>query len=284
MKNRSPFHKPSARLQVIHTAATEAEILIYDEIGYWGITAKDFVAELASLGSPETIHVRINSPGGDVFDAVAIFNALRRHEARIVTHVDSVAASGASMVAMAGDEIQIADNGWLMIHNAWVIALGNAVDLRKSADVLDKIDGSLEAAYQQRSGATLEQVKAWMNEETWFTAQEALDAGFVDSMVPAQDESAAADIAARFDLSIFAHTPERLLVPQRADVDANPRDLEQALRDAGLSRAAAKTYVSAGRAAELLRDAEALTLRDAESKLEGRMSLSLAGMLLAAES
>ena len=282
MKPRSPFRRARAGLGLVQAAnASEPEILLYDEVGYWGVTAKDMKAELDTI-TAETIHLRVNSPGGDVFDGLAMHNMLRDHPARVVTHIDGLAASIASIVALAGDEVQIAENAFFMIHEPWTITIGDAKAHYKSGAVLDKLGGSLRDTYRNKSGATMEQIIAWMEEETWFNATEALDAGFVDSAGEPQDD-ALDDIAARFDLSIFAHTPERLLAAGLTAADPTTRDLEAALRDAGLSRVAAKLYVSAGRAAELQRDAGAPTQRDAESSPQGR-SVSLADMhLLAAE-
>lgn len=248
---RSPFHRPHARLQVVASTTDEVEVMLYDEIGFWGITADEFRRQLDGI-TASTINLRINSPGGDVFDGLAMYNALREHPASVVVHVDAVAASMAGMVAMAGDEIRMAENAFIMIHDPWALVIGNSTDLRKEADLLDKISGSLLMAYMAQSGADEETVRGWMAEETWFTAAEALDAGLIHEVVSEEEDTAAQKIAAAFDLSIYAHVPE----PLRGVAQPEPtaRDLERALRDVGLSQIAAKQFISAGRAASAQRD------------------------------
>lgn len=251
MKERSLFqHRPTA-LHVVGNGKSEAEILLYDEISWWGITAESFKRELDGLKG-DTIHVRINSPGGNVFDGVTIYNALREHPAKIITHIDGLAASMASVVALAGDEVRMASNGFFMVHDPMTIAIGTAAELRKDADTLEKIGGSLQETYRARTGATNAEVRAWMEEETWFSAEEALEAGFIDSII-GEERDSELGAAALFDLSVFAHTPKELL---RAGERHEPteRELERALRDAGLSRTAAKAMVAAY---QPLRDVEA---------------------------
>lgn len=257
---RSPFRRPSASLRVVDAAKDEVDVLLYDEIGFWGITASDFRRELDGIKA-NTINLRVNSPGGDVFDGIAIYNALREHPAKVVTHIDGVAASMASMIALAGDEVRMAENGFLMIHNPWALVVGNADDLRKEADLLEQISGSLLMAYEAKSPATSEQIKTWMAEETWFSAAAAKEAGFVDEVMGVEsEEDAIASLAAAFDLSIYAHVPDAITVA--APYEPTARDLERALRDAGLSQIAAKQYISAGRAAAKQRDVAEAGERD----------------------
>jgi len=157
---------------------SEAEISIYGPIGGFDINAKDFAEDLKGIEA-ETIHLRVDSPGGSVIDGISIFNALQRHPAKVITHIDSLAASMGSVVAMAGNEIRMANNALLMIHEPWTVAMGNADELRKNADTLEKMSGNILQAYS-RSQYTPEEVADLMKSETWMTAQEALDAGFVD--------------------------------------------------------------------------------------------------------
>ena len=196
-------------LQLVRGEVSAPEILLYDEIGFWGITAEEFRRELAAIDAP-TIHLRINSPGGEVFDGMAIFNALREHPAHVITHIDGLAASMASIVALAADEVRMAENAFLMIHEPWSLVIGNAADLRKEAQVLDKLSGAMAGIYRLASGATDEQVLAWMGEETWFSAAEALDAGFAHEVLSEEPE-AIKQAAALFDLSVFAHVPDVLV-------------------------------------------------------------------------
>jgi len=245
VKPRSLFQPRAAHLRVVQDSATEVELLLYDEIGFWGVTATEFKTALDAI-SAGTIHLRINSPGGDVFDGLAMYNALVDHPARVVTHVDGLAASMASVVALAGDEVQMAENAFFMIHDPWTLSIGNATQLRKDAMLLDKIGGSVEATYMQRTGSDATQMRAWMEAETWFTAAEAEAAGFIDEITTkdAGAENLVAAAAAAFDLSVYAHVPEPLVAHAGDATLVSTRELEQTLRDAGLSRVAAKTMVS----------------------------------------
>lgn len=184
-----------------------AEVYIYEQIGedYWseGITAVNFVSELNAITAPE-IHLHINSPGGSVFDGVAIHNALKRHPAKVTTFIDGLAASIASIIAIAGDHVVMASNALFMIHNPWGGVQGDATEMRKMAEVLDKIGETLVNAYAERTGLDREVLLAAMNEETWYTADEALAAGFIDEV------SSAIRAAASFDLSLFRHAPRAL--------------------------------------------------------------------------
>jgi ATP-dependent Clp protease, protease subunit len=179
LSNRTSDQRQGRGWYEIKARGDVAEILIYDEIGTYGVSAKQFVQQLAEL-TAKTIRIRINSPGGDVFDGIAIYNAIVGHEAHIETQIDGVAASAASFIALAGDSVAIAQHAFLMIHKAWAIVLGNADDMRQMANILEKIDGQLADLYAAKSGKSRKQVLEWMAAETWFTADEAREAGFVD--------------------------------------------------------------------------------------------------------
>lgn len=171
----------------------EATIWLYDVIGdeiWGGVSAKTFVKDLAAITAP-TIHLRINSPGGDVFEARAMVTALRQHPARVIAHIDGLAASAASYIALAADEVEMAEGAFLMIHNAWGVVVGNRHDLLDMAETLEKIDTTILADYQARTHRSSSDIQAWMDKETWFTATEAIDAGFVDRIaaLPGQTES-----------------------------------------------------------------------------------------------
>lgn len=240
-RDRSPFNrgneKPGLKI-VRNDASNSAEILIYDEIGYWGIQAADFIRQLAEL-TASTIDVRINSPGGSVFDGIAIFNAIRQHKAHIVTHVDALAASIASVIALAGDEVKIAKNAYLMIHEPWTLTAGNSTQLRKDADTLDKFGDTILATYVTKSGADPKEVRQLMQDESWLNADEALELGFVDEVVDTSE------VKASFDLSVFNHVPAALAGSAKQP-EPTVRDIERALRDAGLSRSAARAAAAAG--------------------------------------
>jgi ATP-dependent protease ClpP protease subunit len=177
----------------------EVELSIYDEIGAFGIGAKEFIAELREYKG-QHVHVRINSPGGEIIDGSAIANALNRHEGGVTVHIDGLAASMASYIAMSGKPTYMSENALLMIHNPWTLAAGEADDLRKQADLLDTMKSTLVRGYQRKSGMPAEEISRLMDEETWLTALEATALGFVDAIedgIPAA--ASAKDLRHRFD-------------------------------------------------------------------------------------
>lgn len=161
---------------------------IYDPIGYdyWddsGVTAKRISAALRSLDGADVV-VNINSPGGDVFEGLAIYNLLREYKGHVTVRVLGVAASAASFIAMAADEIQIARAGFFMIHNAWTGLWGNRNDLRETADFLEQIDDTIADIYHVRSGLSMGELKADMDKERWINGRDAIDSGFADAFLP----------------------------------------------------------------------------------------------------
>ena len=185
--------------------SSEAEISIYDSIGGFGVSANEFIDELKGLGDVETINLRIASGGGSIVEGNTIFNALKRHSAKVVTHVDSLAASMASVIAMAGDEIHMAANALLMIHNPWTMSMGGAEQLRKDADLLDKMEANIRNSYG-RSSLSAEELDVAMEAETYYTAEEALEKGFIDVISDAN--LAAASIGEMESLKAFASIPQ----------------------------------------------------------------------------
>ena len=186
-------------------AAGEAELFLYDEIGSFGVTAKEFAGQLADLGDVSEIVLRLNSPGGDAWDGVAMFNSLVSHPARVIVRVDGLAASAASLVAMAGDRIEMADNALLMIHAPWTVAMGNADELRSVADLLDELTLSYVATYANRRGLDKGVVADLLWDETWLSAAEAVEAGFADEVI------AIPAIAASVAKGRYERTPTGLL-------------------------------------------------------------------------
>ncbi|VWB45846.1 peptidase S14 [Burkholderia pseudomultivorans] len=171
------------RAQVNAAGGTEVEVRLYGDIGFWGTDAEMFAAKLDEVGSTATsIVVAINSMGGDVFDAFAIYNSLRRHAGKVTGRVDGVAASAASLVLMACDTIVMPSNTMLMIHNPHTFAIGEADHLRKRADLLDSTRSNMVVAYVDRSGRTEEEVQEIMDAETWMTAAQAKEQGFCDEI------------------------------------------------------------------------------------------------------
>jgi ATP-dependent protease ClpP protease subunit len=180
------------------SAGSEADVWIYDEISWLGVQAEQFVRELNAVKA-STIRLHINSPGGNVFDGSTIHNALRMHPAKVVTHIEGLAASIASYIALAGDEIVIADAAMVMIHDPWAITIGDADEHRKTQEVLEKVAANMAEAYAARLGVTAEDARGLMRSETWWTAREAVEVGFADAIVGGEDAKALKN----FDLSIF---------------------------------------------------------------------------------
>jgi ATP-dependent Clp protease protease subunit len=185
------------------------EIWLYDQVGegwFGGMSAKSFAEGLRALGKVDTINLRINSPGGSVFDGMAIYNSLKAHPARIEVDVDGVAASIASVIAMAGDDIRMAGNSMMMIHNPMGGVMGGADEMRKTADLLDQIKGLIVDTYASRTGQPAADLVGWMDAETWMTAADAKSNGFADSVTEEQKIAACYG----FDLSVFKHAPKSL--------------------------------------------------------------------------
>ena len=169
----------------LKAAADKTPVLsIFDDIGAYGVSAKSFLNDLRTVTTDE-VDVEINSPGGDVFAGLAIYNGLRASGKKINVKVLGLAASAASLVAMAGDTIEMPENAFMMIHNPWGFAMGGADEMRNTADVLDKIGTGLVSTYAKRTGKTDQEITALLDAETWMTAQEAVDAGFATSVTPA---------------------------------------------------------------------------------------------------
>jgi ATP-dependent Clp protease, protease subunit len=200
----------------VKDAAKEAEVYLYSEIGedWWGdgITAKDFIEDLQALpASVEKVIVRINSPGGDVFEGFAIYQALLRDRRQIVTAVDGLAASVASLVMMAGDEINAANTSMVMVHDPWTIAIGNAEDFRAVSEVLDQITGQIVSAYGRRDKVDQAAIREAMRAETWYTAEQAQEIGLVDTVT-----EATVAVAAKVPPGRYQNAPKRLLGAQVA--------------------------------------------------------------------
>ena len=244
---RRYFARATGRAFDFKAADQVTEITLYDEIGYWGVTAKQFRDQLAAVKTP-TIALKLNSPGGDVFDGIAMYNDLLAHPARVEIEVTGLAASAASLIAMAADRLTLAENAFLMIHNAWTIALGDRREMAATAGVLEKIDGALADTYAARSGQARAEIVRLMDDETWFDADEAVELGLADEI------GGKAEVKASFDLSIFAKAPPALRAAASAAVPTE-RDCEQSLRDAGVSRRDAKAILARGLQAVLQRDA-----------------------------
>lgn len=224
-------------------------MFIYDEIGWFGVEAQDIVRALAKYDADQNVLVRINSPGGDVFDGTAIINAFRQHSASFQMQVDGVAASMASLIALEGDGPPIMMPGtYYMIHEPWSGVRGSARDMRAEADLLDKIMNEGAKVYASVMGISEEKAVELMYEETWWTASEASEEGWANL----GEVAAKASVFQLYDFSVFDRPPEELplgLAPSQREADGTSRALESALREAGLSRADAKGVLAKGIAA-----------------------------------
>lgn len=159
-----------------------ADIYIYDEIGGWGISARRFTEDLISLGNLSHINLHIHSPGGEVFDGIAIYNQLKNHSATITVYIDGLAASMASVIAMVGDTVIMPKNA-MMIHKPWGVSWGDANDMREYADLLDKLENVLIPAYVAKTGKTTEEITAMLEQETWLDGDECVEHGFADKVI-----------------------------------------------------------------------------------------------------
>lgn len=197
---------------------TEAHVYVNDVIdSYWGASAAALITALAGQ-QDKTVHLHINSPGGDVFEARAMSAAVVAHPGKVVAHIDGICASAATYLALACSEVRMTDGGLFMVHNSWTFAYGNKTELRTTADLLDKIDGTIIADYARKTGASNEQVVAWMDATTWFTAQEALDAKFIDAIDPNTKQSS--DTQARWNLAAYPNAPTQQDKPPEPDLTA----------------------------------------------------------------
>lgn len=191
----------------INASGKKAEIFIYDFIGKDffgdGVSGKRIVDDIKSFGKVDVINVHLNSPGGDVFEGVTIYNVLKNHPARIEVDIDGLAASIASIVAMAGDTVRMAKNAMFMIHDPSSIAFGTAEEMRKKADLLDQVKDNLVKTYVDRTGLGVDKVAAMMAAETWMQSSEAVQDGFVDEVTEELQMAACFDLA-----KYYKHAPK----------------------------------------------------------------------------
>lgn len=203
-------------------------ITMFDVIGedYWtggGVTAKKVASQLRAIGGP--VEVQINSPGGDMFEGFAVYNVLREHPHAVTIKVMGMAASAASIIAMAGDRIEIGASSFIMIHNCWVLAYGNRNDLRELADWLEPFDQAMRDVYVSRTGQKADAVGKMLDDETWLSGSQAIDKGFADALFAADKTTVDADAKAE-------------------DRRVNElRGMERSLISAGMSRDAARARI-----------------------------------------
>lgn len=198
-----------------------ATIRLYDPIdswgGDWGVSAKEFAQALDEIKNVGEIRVHINSPGGEVFEGIAIMNALRNHSAKVTTIVDGLAASAASFIAMAGDEVVMGQNAELMIHDAWGICIGNAADMSDMQGRLDHLSDNIASVYSGKAGTPVETWREAMRGETWYSAEEAVKAGLADRVEKTADAP-----KNQFDLSVFTYSGRAQAPAPKAIADDSP--------------------------------------------------------------
>ena len=187
--------------------ATKTKIYIYDEIGFWGTSASDFVAQLKDVKGDIELH--LNSPGGEVFDGIAIHSTLRQHRGNVTVYVDGLAASAASFIAQAGDKVVMARNAQMMIHDGIGFAVGNEATMLEMASTLSMISNNIadiyaESAKRRGGDSTIEDFRALMREEVWYNGKEAVEAGLADEVLE-EDDEAGENVENNWDLSLFNH-------------------------------------------------------------------------------
>jgi ATP-dependent Clp protease protease subunit len=231
----------------IKNKSDKAEIWIYEEIGqdFWtgdGITAKNFQKELSDIKAGQ-IDLHINSPGGLVFDGITIYNLLKQHPANVTTYIDGLAASIASVIALAGDKVIMAENALFMIHKASGMVMGNSDDMRDFAEKLDKVNGSIATTYTSKTKKDEKEINDLMAAETWMTAEEALEMGFIDEISGEADMAACAKFVPVMAKAGFQHIPEGIAAKKEKPT---AREAEKALRDVGFNLKQAKAILAEG--------------------------------------
>ena len=204
-------------------AGETADIYIFDEIGTYGVTAQDFISEIKGL-KDMPINLRINSLGGDVFDGMAMYNVIKRREAKTTVYIEGIAASIATIIALGADEVIMAENSLFMIHNAWGGTSGEAKDMRKTAETLDKITSELTDIYVKKTGLSYDALAEMMDEESWLNAQEAFDLGFIDTI------SDSIKVAAKYDVSKFKNITQEE-IKNKLSININNKKMTNELKD-----------------------------------------------------
>ena len=200
----------------------EASIDIHAEIGAWGISSTDFLRDLRGLGEVKQIRISIDSPGGSVFDAYSIANALMKHPATVTAEVAGMAASAASYIACAADKLIMPENSWLMIHQPWTVAIGDSDDMRETADFLDRQGDKIMRLCAAKAGMNQEQLEAMIadspGKELWLDGLQAEELGFADEVINR------IEVFAKFDTSRFVMTPKSLQANSDTDSQVAPVD------------------------------------------------------------
>ncbi len=204
-------------------ADNSADIYIFDEIGTYGVTAQDFISEIKGL-KDMPINLRINSLGGDVFDGMAMYNVIKRRDAKTTVYIEGIAASIATIIALGADEVVMAENSLFMIHNAWGGASGEAKDMRKTAETLEKITSELTDIYVKKTGLSYDAVAQMMDEETWLNAEEAYKLRFIDTI------SDSIKVAAKYDVSKFKNITQEE-IKNKLSININNKKMTNELKE-----------------------------------------------------
>ena len=223
----------------IQAKADTADIYIYDYIGAWGVEAGAFTKDLSAIQSKSKINLYINSPGGNVFDGMAIYNALLQIKSKLTVHVMGLAASMASVIMLAGEHRIIYQGAMVMIHNPWGGVSGTAKEMRETADLLDKITDQIVNLYVNVTGEAEKQIRDWMDNETWFSAEESIGHNFSTELT---EQEAAASIKNTYAKK-YHNVPSDIV---EQDSEPTIRTAEDALRDAGFSQARSKAILAKG--------------------------------------
>jgi len=219
LRNRGNLPRPAlpegrGQIRVENASSDTAEMYIYDEIGMWGVWAEDVIRELLAINA-RNILLHLNTPGGDVFDGVAIYNALRDHPANVTVSVDALAASAGSFIAMAGDTVRMNRASQLMIHDASGLCIGNAADMGTMGALLDRVSDTIAGIYADRAGGDTAEWRDLMRAETWYSAAEAVEAKLADEMAGKDEDEKP---TASFDLKLTS-----FMYAGRAQAPAPPR-------------------------------------------------------------
>ena len=198
--------KAQPAVNVIQNAG-EASLYIYGVIAEWSVSASGVAQALAEIKA-DTLHVYINSPGGDVFEGRAIMAELRRFSGKAIAHIDALCASAATSIALACSEVQMSEGAFFMIHEAMGGCFGTKQDMRITADLLEKVEGSIVDDYKAKTGKEEDEIRAWMDAETWFSAEEAKEQGFVDSITTTDKKA-----KNTWNLAAFGNAPAALKEP-----------------------------------------------------------------------
>lgn len=204
-------------------AGKPADVYIFDEIGTYGITAQEFITDIKDL-KDTPINLRINSLGGDVFDGMAMYNVIKRREAKTTVYIEGIAASIATIISLGADEVVMAENSLFMIHNAWGGTMGEAKDMRKTAETLEKITGELTDIYRKKTGLSYDALAEMMDEETWLNANEAFEMGFIDTI------SDSIKVAAKYDVSKFKNITQEE-IQNKLSININNKKMTNELKE-----------------------------------------------------